>query len=113
MSIDIHWEEMRWRIALPDQPGESHILATLRDDHSLVQHFLIRSRVSDFPYLSFISHESVTVFHQQHIPQLIKESEALSEQDFAPDVKVQLHAALDFVRRACGSRNTHIAFEAR
>jgi hypothetical protein len=28
-------------------------------------------RVADFPHLRFISHETVTIFHQRHIPQLL------------------------------------------
>jgi translation initiation factor IF-2 len=112
MSINVLWEEMRWNDEAPHEPGISHVLATLRDEHSLVQRFLVNFCTADFPYLQFISHETVTVFHQQHIPQLVRELEALCEQEHEPDVEKHLHAILEFVRHAYGTKNTHIAFRA-
>ena len=72
MSIEVLWEEMRRRDEAPQQPPETRVLAVVRDEHSLVERFLADFRVADFPYLSFISRETVTIFHQQHIPQLVK-----------------------------------------
>jgi len=112
MSIEVRWEEMRWNDEAPDQPAESHVLAVVSDKYSLVERFLVAFRVAEFPYLRFISHETVTIFHQQHIPQLLQELEALCEQDHEPEVEKHLHAVLDLVRGAQGSENTLIAFRA-
>jgi len=110
MSIDVLWEEMQWEDEAADQPAETRVLAVVRDEHSLVERFLADFRVAEFPYLRFISHETVTIFHQQHIPQLVKELEALCKQDHEPEVEKQLHAVLHLVCDAYGSENTLIAF---
>src|SRR5258706_15499454 len=111
MCINVLWEEMWWNNKTPDEPAQTRVLAVVRDEHSLVERFLADFRVADFPYLRFISHETVTVFHQQHIPQLVKELEALCEQDHEPEVEKHLHDVLHLVHRAHGSENTFIAFE--
>jgi len=111
MSIDVIWEEMRCSDE-PNEPAKTHVLSALRDEHRLVERFLVDFRTADLPYLRFISHETVTIFHQQHIPQLINELDRLCEQDHKPNVEKHLHAVLDFVRGAYGSNNTLIAFRA-
>ena len=111
MPIDVLWEEMCWSDK-PHEPVESHVLAALPDEHSLVERFLVDFRTADLPCLRFISHETVTIFHQQQIPQLIKELEALREQDHELDVEKLLRAVLDFVRSSYGAENTLIAFRA-
>ena len=110
MSIEVLWEEIQWKDETPDEPAETRVLTVVRDEHSLVERFLADFRVADFPYLRFISHETVTIFHQQHIPQLVNELEALCEQDHEPEVEKYLHAVLHLVCRARGSENTLIAF---
>jgi hypothetical protein len=112
MAIDVQWEELRWSYK-PDEPLDSHPLRILRDEESLVERFLIDFRVAELPYLRFIGRDTVTVFHQQQIPQLIKELETLCEQDHEQNVKKHLHAVLELVRAADGSPHTLIAFRAR
>ena len=111
MSIEVRWEELWWSDERRDQLGGTRVLAVVSDVHSLVKRFLADFRVADFPYLRFISHETVTIFHQKHIPQLVKELEALCEQDHEPEVEKHIHAVLQLVRRAHGVENTHITFQ--
>ena len=111
MAIDVVWEQMRWSDD-PLEPGETQVLAVVRDEHSLVERFLVDFRTADLPYLRFVSHETVTILHQEQIPQLAKELEALHDQDHHPDVAKHLNAVLDLVRNAYGSKHTLIAFRA-
>jgi hypothetical protein len=112
MQIDVLWEEMRWSDD-PHEPGYGHTLEVLRDEHSLVERFLTHSRTADLPSLRFIGHETDSLFHQDHIPLLLGELKALSEQELEPEVEKHLHAVRDFVRRAYGKGDTFIVFRAR
>jgi hypothetical protein len=113
MAIDVMWEEFLPWSGDPQEALGTHVLATLADDHSLVERFLVDFRTADLPYLHFISHETVTIFHQQHIPQLVEELEILCQQDHDPDVESHLRAVLDFVRSAYGAKDTLIAFRVK
>jgi len=107
MSIDVRWE------AAPEWPEtEGHVLGELRDDDSLVERFLVRSKIQDLPYVRFInpSPNGLTVFHQQHMRQLIDELETLSQRQHDPDVARHLRAVLDFVRQAYGRGKGSILF---
>ena len=100
MGIDLRWEE---------EPG-CRLIEELRDDGSLVAQFLAESRLLDLPYLRWIDHRSHTVFHQQHIRQLIAELEKLSEQQHEPAVARHLQAVLELVREARGRSGSYIRF---
>ena len=110
MPIDVLWEKMDWE-ANPAGPAPTRVLKAVRDDHSLVECFLVD--LDEFPYLSFISHETVTVFHQPSIEQLIAELEALSRRKHDPHVGTHLHAVLQLVSAARGPKDTLVAFRAR
>lgn len=112
MAIDVFWEEMDWEDET-EGPAPTKVLEVVRDDHSLVEHFLSDLEGTKFPYLSFISHETFTVFHQQHIVQLVTELETLCRQNHDPQVARHLRAVLQLVFRACGSNDTLIVFRAR
>jgi hypothetical protein len=112
MPIDVLWEEMDWE-ANTSGPAPTRVLDIVRDDHSLVKRFLSDLEDGAFPYLSFINPETVTIFHQQHIAQLISELEALSMRSHDPQVAAHLRAVLQFVSAALGPADTLIAFRAR
>ncbi len=112
MPIDVLWEEMDWE-AETSGPAPTRVLEAVRDDHSLVERFLLDLDSAAFPYLSFISLETVTVFHQANIGQLIMELEALCEQDHDPQVEKHLHEVLQLVAASQGPEDTLIAFRVR
>ena len=112
MPIDVLRTEVDWE-ANPNGPAPSRILGAVHDDHSLVARFLANLEANDFPYLSFISLETVTVFHQQHLAQLVSELQALCERDHDAQVGVHLHAVLQFVSAAAGPKDTSIEFRVR
>jgi hypothetical protein len=112
MPIDVLWEIMDWEVN-PAGPAPIRMLKAVRDDHSLVESFLVDLDEAEFPYLSFINHETVTVFHQQHIGQLIAELEALSRREHDPSVATHLHGVLQLVSGARGRKDTLVAFRAR
>lgn len=112
MPIDVLWEEMDWE-AESSGPAPTRVLDVVRDDHSLVERFLSDLQGEDFPHLRFISHETVTVFHQQHIAQLATELEALSTRKHDPQVAKHLRAVLQLVSAARGPKDTLIAFRVR
>lgn len=108
MSIDVRWE------AAPEWPEtEGHVLGELRDDDSLVERFLVPSKMRDLPTLRFIDPNGLHVFHQRHMRKLIDELETLSQQQHDPDVARHLRAVLDFVRQAYGRGKGSILFCAR
>jgi hypothetical protein len=105
MSINVRWE------VAPEWPEtEGRVLGELRDDHSLVERFLVRSKVQDLANVRFIDPNGLTVFHQQHMRRLIDELETLSERQHDPDVQPHLRAVLDFVRQAYGRAKGSILF---
>jgi hypothetical protein len=112
VHIDVLWEEMDWE-AETSGPVPTRVLDSIRDDQSLVERFLTDLESKHFPHLSFISRETVTIFHQQHIPQLVQELEALSERKHEPQVATHLGAVLQFVTAACGPEDTLISFQVR
>ena len=112
MPIDVLWEEMDWEDGTLG-PAPTRVLDALRDDHSLVERVLANLDDAAFPYLSFISLETVTVFHQRHIGQLLSELEALCGRNHAPEVAKHLRAILQFVSAAHGPEDTSIAFRVR
>ena len=112
MAIDVLWQEMDWE-AETLGPAHTRVLDIVRDDHSLVERFLSNLEGADFAYQRFISHETVTIFHQQHLPQLITELEALCDRDYDPEVAKHLRAVLQLVIAACGPSDTLIAFQVR
>jgi hypothetical protein len=112
MPIDVLWEEMDWE-ANPAGPAPTRVLKAVRDDHSLVERFLVDLEDGEFPHLSFISHETVTVFHQPSIERLIAELEALSRRKHDPHVATHLRAVLQLVSAARGPKDTLVAFRAR
>ena len=112
MPIDVLWEEMDWEDGTLG-PAPTRVVDILRDDHSLVEQFLAGLNDADFPYLAFISLETVTVFHQRHITQLLTELECLCGRDHAPEVAKHLRAVLQFVSAAHGPEDTSIAFRVR
>jgi hypothetical protein len=112
VPIDVLWEEKDWEDGTPG-PAPTRVLEVVRDDHSLVERFLSGLNGADFPYLHFISLETVTVFHQPHIAQLITELEALCARDHDPHVAKHLRAVLQLVSAAYGPQDTLIAFRVR
>ena len=112
MPIDVLWEEMDWEDETPG-PAPTMVLDVLRDDQSLVERFLCDLQGADFPYLRFISQETVTIFHQQHLAQLVTELEALCARNHDPQVAKHLRAVLQLVSAARGPRDTLIAFRVR
>jgi hypothetical protein len=94
-------------------PAPTRVLAAVRDDDSLVERFLSSLDGGDFPNLAFISHETVTVFHQQAIPELIRELEALSARRHDAQVAHHLRVVLQLISGAHGSKDTLIAFRVR
>ena len=112
MPIDVLWEEMDWEGGTQG-PALTRVLEVVRDDHSLVERFLLDLDGTDFPYLSFISLETFTVFHQSHLAQLIAELKALCARDHDPQVTKQLRAVLQLVSSAHGPRDTLITFRVR
>ena len=112
MPIDVLWTEVDWE-ANPDGPAPSRVLSAVHDDHSLVARFLANLKADDFPYLSFISLETVTVFHQQHLAQLIMELRVLCERKHDPQVEKHLQVVLGFVSAARGPKDTSIEFRVR
>ena len=59
-------------------PGGTRVVDTIRDD-LLVERFISSLKGTEFPYLRFISLETVTVFHQQHLSLLVAELVKSSE----------------------------------
>jgi len=112
VPIDVLWEEMDWEAA-PSGPAPTRVLKVVPDDHSLVERFLSDLDSGEFPNLRFISHETVTVFHQQHIALLITELEALSTRKHDPDIAKHLSAVLQLVTAARGQKDTLVAFRVR
>jgi hypothetical protein len=112
VPIDVLWKEMYWEADLTG-PAPTRILKSVQDDCSLVERFLSNLKDDEFPYLSFISHETVTIFHQQHIGQLIAELQALRARDHEAQVAKHLDAVLQLVSAALGPEDTLIAFQVR
>jgi hypothetical protein len=112
VAIDVFWEEMDWEDET-EGPAPTRTLEVVRDSHSLVERFLSGLEGAEFPHLSFISRETFTVFHQQHIVQLITELEALSRQNHDPQIAKHLRAVSQLVFKACGSKDTLIVFRVR
>jgi hypothetical protein len=112
MQIDVLWEEMDWDTPGP-RPAGTRVLETLTDDDSLVERFLGNLPGDGFPYLRGIGLDTATFFHQQHIPQLAAELEALSERNHEPEVAKHLRAVSQFVSGAIGPKDTLISFRAR
>jgi hypothetical protein len=103
---------MYWE-AGPSVPGRTRIVATFRDDQLLVERFLSTLKGTEFPYLRFISLETVTIFHQQHLSQLVTELVKSSEVVDDPEIAVQVRAMSQFVLAALGAEDTLIAFQVR
>ncbi|MGH2372982.1 MAG: hypothetical protein ACRDIC_05830 [bacterium] len=112
MPIDIFCEEMDWE-AETAGPAPTRVLAGVRDDQSLVEQLLSDLDSGEFPYLGFISQDTVTVFHQHHFAQLVKELEALSARKHDPQVAKHLHTILQLISAARGPKDTLIAFRVR
>jgi hypothetical protein len=112
VPIDVLWEKVNWE-AETLGPAPTRVLAAVRDDQSLAEHFLSDLDGGDFSSLHFISHETVTVFHQQHIAQLVTELEALSDRKHDPQVAKHLRAVLELISAARGSKDTLISFRVR
>ena len=108
VPIDVLWEEMEWE-AEPSGPTPTRVLKVVPDEHTLFERFLSDLEGEDFPYLRFISHETVTVFHQQHIAHLITELEALSTRKHDPEVAKHLSAVLQLVSAAHGLKDTLVS----
>ena len=89
---------------------EGRVLGELRDDDSFVERFLLRSKIQDLPHVRFIDPNGLTVFHQQHMRQLIDDLETLSQRQHDPDVARHLNAVLDFVRQAYRQAKGSILF---
>jgi ribosomal protein L22 len=112
VPIDVAWEVMDWP-AEPSEPAATRVLRVLPDDHSVVACMLSGLEGREFPYLRFISHETVTVFHQQHIGQLITEPETLSRGTHDAQAAKHLSAVLQLVTAAHGVKDTLVAFRVR
>jgi hypothetical protein len=112
MPIDVLWEEMDWE-ANPAGPAPTRVLKAVRDDHSLVERFLADLDDAEFPKLSFINRETVTVFHQRSIEQLTAELGTLSRRRHDPEVGSHLRAVLELVSAAQGVKDTLVAFRVR
>jgi hypothetical protein len=112
MPIDVVWEEMDWE-ANPSGPAPTRVLRVVPDNHSVVERLLSGLEGEDFEYLRFISHESVTIFHQPHISQLITELELLGTRKHDPQMAEHLSAILQVVSESIGVRDTLVAFRAR
>jgi hypothetical protein len=103
---------MYWE-ADPTVPGRTRVVDIVRDDHLLVEKFLSTINGTEFPYLRFISLETVTIFHQRHLSQLVAELVKSSEGVGDPQLAVQLRAMSQFVFAALGAEDTLIAFRVR
>jgi len=112
VPIDVQWEEMDWE-ANVSGPAPSRTLQLVSDDNSLVRGILSDLEDEEFPYLSFIGLDTVTVFHQRHLAQLISELERLAKKDFDTKVADHLELIEQLVFRAYGVEDTHITFRAR
>jgi len=112
LPIDVLWEEMYWE-ADASEPAPARTLEVVRDDFSLVERFLQDLKADEFPYLAFISRETVTIFHQRHLAQLVDELEVLSERNHEAQVADQLRAVLKLVSAAQGPEDTMIVFRIR
>ena len=113
VPIDVLLEEMDWE-AEPSGPAPTRVLRAVPDDHSLMERLLSVLQGGDLPYLRFISLETVTIFHQQHIAQLLTELEALStRQQHDPLVTRHLGAVTQLVSAARGLKDTLVAFRVR
>ena len=112
MSIDVLWTEVDWD-ANVNGPAPSRVLAAVHDEYSLVARFLANLEANDFPYLSFISLGTMTVFHQRHLAQLISELRVLCERKHDAQVEAHLHAVLRFVSAARDPKDTSIEFRVR
>jgi hypothetical protein len=106
MSINLRWE------TAPEWPEtEGLVLGELRDDDSLVERFLVSARILDLPNLRFIDPNSLTVFHQRGIRQLIDELETLAQRQHEPEVAQHLGAVLEFVWNAYRQAKGSILFD--
>ena len=112
MPIDVFWEDFDWA-ADTSGPVPTRVLKVVRDDHSLVTRFLTALQHDEFPHLSFISHETVTVFHQRSLGPLVGELEALRKREQDPAVLKQIGAVLELVAGARGPTESLIAFRVR
>jgi hypothetical protein len=112
MPIDVIWEQMDWE-ANPSGPAPTRTLRIVPDERGLVERVLSNLPDGDLPYLRFISHETVTVFHQQHMAQLQSELEVLGTRVREAEVTKQLAAVLQLVADANGTMDSLVAFRAR
>jgi hypothetical protein len=112
MPIDVVWEEMDWE-ANPSGPAPTRALKTVPDNHSVVERLLSSVEGQDFEYLRFISHDTVTFFHQQHISQLLTELELLGAQKHDPQMAAHLSAIRQLVSESLGAKDTLVTFRAR
>ena len=112
MSIDVLWEEMEWTHGGPG-PAPTRVLDIVPDEQGVVEYLLSDLDGLAVPYLRFISHETVTIFHQQQLAQLIGELEALGARQRDPRVAQHLRAVVRLVSVAVGSKDTLIAFRVR
>jgi hypothetical protein len=103
---------MDWE-ANPSGPAPTRTLRIVRDERGLVERVLSNLPDGDVPYLRFISHKTVTVFHQQHIAQLQSELEVLGTRVREPEVTKQLAVVLQLVADANGTMDSLVAFRAR
>ena len=107
MGIHVRWEDE----PLPPET-EWKPLGELRDDQSLVERFLVHSKIQDLPTLLFMSGSTMHVFHQRHMRPLIDDLETLSKRQHEPEVERHLRAVLEFVRQAYSRAKGSIIFEA-
>jgi hypothetical protein len=112
MPIDVLWEQMDWE-ANPSGPAPTRTLRIVPDERGLVERVLSNLQDGDLPHLRFISHETVTVFHQQHIAQLLSELEVLGTRVREPEATKQLAAVLQLVADANGTMDSLVAFRVR
>ena len=112
MPVDVVREEMYWE-ADPKVPGRTRVVDVLNDDHLLIERFLSNLKGTEFPYLRFISLETVTIFHQQSLSQLVAELVKSSEGVEDPQIATQVREMAQFVFAALGVEDTLIAFRVR